>query len=190
MDTSFFTLAGLAKTLCEADARPADDKGAIWNQLRSLHQRAFIRETDRLGAAGASRFTLEEACRARLLLALIDAGIEASAGANAGITDSGRTVYADGSSREYTLSAFIEAARNGEKWVLRVNVGRDQCEGGRKTVSAKLLPSWEAARALSAQHPNGDPTHPDSDGVFLGFTHLAYVKIPASDLIKPLLVAE
>lgn len=191
MTERLYTFAEMAALISKADGRPGDDAKAIQQQIRGAHQRGLVKERDHAGPRGAIRVTLEEFCRVRLLLVLIDFGVEGDelARANAMLSDGGRHVSPDGVTLEHSLKGLIAATRNGGTWVLRVNMVRDRLEGGALRFSVKLLPSWQAARPIKGGEIDGDPMHPETDAQFIGATHLAFMKIPASDLIAPLLSA-
>jgi hypothetical protein len=182
------TFRDAAEAFCKLDGRPESDISAVYLQVKGLYDRGLLSVSPTRAARGANQITLKEMCRARLLLVLIDLGIESEdlARANAMLDSGGKWTSPTGTHFSFSLDGLLKACRNGDRWVLRVNMARDHLKGA-LTFSVKLLPNWMAARPVNVEHSDGDPTHPDSNADFLGHTHLAYLKIPASDLVSPLL---
>lgn len=71
--TSLLTMNEIADLIATAENRP--DRVRIGQQVRGLHQRGLIKASDTGGPKGAWRFTLLEACAARLLLVAVDNGL-------------------------------------------------------------------------------------------------------------------
>lgn len=128
MIESTFTLARLAEIFCKADGRSEAEKGAVWNKLRSIHQRGFIKELDRSGPGGATRFSINEAVIARLLSVAVEFGIETAnlEALTAQLKHGGRRSVSPvpGDTYDYSLNGFIESLADlTQEWVLVVGVG-------------------------------------------------------------------
>lgn len=179
-----YTFADMAARICEIDRR--EDVKVVQEQIRGFHQRGLLKGVDHAGPRGAVRVTLDEFCRARLLLILLDLGVrgESLARASASITDGGTKTYPDGKTLRRTLSKMIAGTRSGETWLLSGGMYAD--EGG-VGFSVRLVMDSEVNRTFSAENTEGDTMLPGSLPVLRMFTLYAQVKIPASELIRPLL---
>jgi hypothetical protein len=190
MTQKVFTFREAAEAFCALDGRPDSDVTAVYLQVKGLYDRGLMAALPERGARGAHQITLAEACRARLLIVLVDLGVESDdlERANIGLNRGGQHTFPDGKILKFSLESVINAAKDAKqpRWVLRLHMGRVQ--GGKLSFSSKLMPAWLAARPIKSTDtdglPPGDPTHPESESAS---GNLAYIKIPASELIAPLL---
>jgi hypothetical protein len=76
---SLETLRGIAALFCRVDQTGGGAVEVVTQQLRGLHQRGALCPSKSGGPRGAWLFNLHEACRARLLLEMIDLGLSGAA---------------------------------------------------------------------------------------------------------------
>ena len=184
MPAPLYNFAAMAVRSSILDGR--DDFSTVREQIRGFHQRGLIKAADHGGARGAVRVTQYEFCRARLLLVLLDLGVRSDdlARASVAINDSGRTTLPDGSVINRTLAEVMAGVRTNKRWILAGGMYAD--EGG-TGFTVRLVRDYEVNRPFSDRNPHGDPMLPDSTPILRAFTLYAQIKIPASDLIAPLL---
>ncbi|GLV24166.1 hypothetical protein [Sphingobium sp. TomTYG45] len=186
MPESLFTFRHAAEIFCKVDGRSDADVSAVYLQVKGLYDRGLLNVAAERAARGANQIEFKELCRARLLLILLDLGIESEnlQRANARLdTSTGRTPLEGGPMVRYNLEAAMASKT---PWVLAMNLSR---LGGKPSFSVMLLPAAIAALPMNeyydGPHGGGDPTHPESQVKFAD-PHLAYLKIPASKLFNEL----
>lgn len=189
MTTKLFTFAEMADQICTHDGRT--DNKAVLEQIRGFYQRGLLNPASgvaRLGRGAPVRVTLKEFCRLRLLLVLLDLGVRGDdlARANVLLDDGGRRTFPDGKTIVRSLSTMIEGVGRGEGWVLS---GGTYADGDGTHASYRLVRDWEANAPFTAENTYGDPMLGGSAPILRAFTVYSQVKIPASDLIAPLLDA-
>jgi hypothetical protein len=174
-----FTFREAAEKFCELDGRPDADVSGVYLQVKGLYDRGLLAIMEERAARGASQIDLDELCKARLLIALVDLGIESA------------DLERHTERLEYgkALQKLLKATAAGERWVIRVSRGRDRMNGGKMYSSIRLMTRFQASRPSNGEHSDADPTHPDSAAEVIGFTLFEYAKIPASELVAPLLKA-
>lgn len=190
MPSTLFTFRDAAEIFCKVDGRSDSEVSGVYLQVKGLYDRGLLTPEPVRGARGANQISFTELCRARLLLILLELGIQSDdlQHANAQLDSGGkRTPVEGGPIVAYNLETAISAS---DLWVLAVNMGRDRVAAGKLTFSVKMLPAAVAALPITEEYDGpaggGDPTHPDSQVYFMGVSHLAYVKVPASKLFGDL----
>lgn len=205
MDT-LYTLTDLAEIiasdLSRDPERRVEDKKRIHRQLRNVLTQRLLSPTDTRGGRKDALFNHREAAKARIQIAIIDAGLDAvTLDAVSAFWD--RAVDArlglsaiDGNFPPYALDAVLRdaAISNAPEWNFVIKVRRDRETGERKVIAAFV-------RDDQPEPPEHDPMsdkgpHADHTEVFEGEglkTRLgprltvATITIPATALIRPLL---
>ena len=191
MPTALRTYRETAELFCNIDGRRSDDVQAVYLQVKGLADRGLLHPSHKRGARGANQLPFEEVCRARLLLTLLEVGLEGEdlMRASDRLDDGGAWTSPEGRVFHFNLASALAADT---PWVLTVTMGRNHHEGGKLRFSVKLVPQWLSLLPINRGtngYPGGDPMHPESTVASLGFTHLAHIKVPASKLFDDLKAA-
>jgi len=194
-DEGEFTLRETADELAQLDGKDADQ---LYQQLRGLYQRGLFKETSRSGAGrtAATLYDAEVLWRLRLLLPLVDLlGTDSDhlkrfddliraesliqVKKLARIDDNWTVPIVD--EVKTGLKAAIDGIRRGEDWILAVTLLQDTETGG-NTIFAVLCPA----------HAVKDPTTAEFKRDYMQtppYELRGFLKIPATDLLRPLLIA-
>lgn len=159
---SLYTLTDLAETiasdLSRDPERRADDQKRIHRQLRNVLTQKLLKPTDTRGGRRDALFDNREAAKARIQIAVIDAGLDAvTLSAIADYWD--RAVDArlglpaiNGNFPPFALDAVLHDAANPDApgWNFVIKVRRDMETGDRKVIAAFI-------RADQPEPPEHDP---------------------------------
>ena len=172
-----FTLREIAQAIASATNQDADAARTLHQQFRGWSQRGLLSSEDREGSAetSARRFTVEDACRARLLLVFSE--FFGAAGDELRRLDSRMRASeveptANGGEIHFGLAATVKAIEGEQLWTLEVALLKSQADGS-NTLGTRLVPRFKV------KHPIRD------DLVYAGLTLNGFVEVPATELLRP-----
>lgn len=176
-----FTLREVAHAIAAVDGLDGIAARHIHQQIRGWAQRALLStaERDSEGHTAARRYTVEDACRIRLLLVFRDFfGVEGDElrRLEAQIRAEDRDVQPDNTPIYTGLRPAVEGIAKRHKWTLAVTLMRDPFQGGERTIRGRLVRDEQVQ----------DPTGPDYQ-LPPGYVLYGFMRVPATELLAPLI---
>ena len=177
----YFTLRQIADELAR---REGTDPEETYQRCRALRQRDLFRPSHKdAGPTGTEYYPAEVLWRLRLEVPLVDLlGVNSDRlkRLDDAIRVEERDTLPNGREIVTGLRAAISGIRRDEDWILAVELLRNTETGGIR-FNARLTPAWLARDPTTAEFRR--------DMMFLPpFELRAFLKIPATELLRPLLV--
>ncbi|MGR9137151.1 hypothetical protein GUK36_15500 [Rhizobium leguminosarum] len=205
---SLYTLTDLAESFTQSIGGDAEQQKRIHRQLRNVLTQRLLTPTDTRGGRRDALFNNREAAKARIQIAIIDAGLDA-------VTLQAVSDYWDravdprlglppinGNFPPYALDAVLSDAVRADvpEWAFVIKVRRDIETGERKVIAAFVRadqPEPPEHEPISGKGPHADNVEvhegrfgDNGDVVWARIAPrltIATITIPATALIRPLL---
>lgn len=180
------TFRELAAVICKIDDRPFSDIERVTQQIRGAHQRKLIGADDfQSGARGAFVVSeMREACRVRMLLALVDVGLSGDdlLEVNGRLNLKTPTSLADGNAIPRSFGEVVDRIARGHEWVLRIEIIR--CSGVYGKIDGAL--AYRVDFRTPEEAIAEDPTVRGFAEVHPG-TLIAHVKMQMTRMLGPMI---